>query len=211
MSEDIGAEIREEHFGHILLRTYGGEVLSLDLYETPDLVCRGVYQPVERRGEGNFAGAEVVLVAERDAQEELSRRFTIVGREEDGYFELTSEDKDMMLYGEISSPIEREGRAVWAGALSVEGGPRGESTFFTFLLERWGSIETYQVLMILGYLLVLGGLTLAIVWRICQEQAVEQCGEGNVKASNLSLRLSGRSLDLQTGCQTECFERTSPT
>jgi hypothetical protein len=205
MSEDIGAWIREQRFGRILLRTYDGDVLSLDLYEMPDLVCRGVYLPAERRRERPRPLAEIELVADREAQEELSRRFRATGREGEGYFELRTED--MELYGEISPPIESEGRAIWAGTLREVAADRGE---FTFLLEQWGSIETTHLLVILGFL-VFAGLTLAIAWWRCEQQAVRQCGEGNIKVCKVSLLLGGPSLELQTDCQVKCFQRTSPT
>ena len=83
MYEDIGVEIREEPFGNMVLRTYAGDVLSLDLYQTPDLVCRGVYLPTDRR-EGTLAIAQLELVADRDAQDEVSRRLAADGRGERG-------------------------------------------------------------------------------------------------------------------------------
>jgi hypothetical protein len=103
--------MEEGMFGRVLLRTYIGEVLSLDLYETPDLVCRGVYVPHRRRRRARTrVPAEVELVADLGALDEMSRRLRETGREGDGYFELTTED--MELYGEISSPIESAGRVI---------------------------------------------------------------------------------------------------
>jgi hypothetical protein len=208
MSEDTGAGISGEQFGHILLRTYDGNVLSLDLYETPDLVCRGLYLPAERRREGTLAvaqAAQVELVADWDAQDEMSRRLGATGREGEGYFELTTED--MELYGEISPPIESGGRLIWAGTLRDVAGDRGE---FTFVLEQWGSMAP-DVLLVLLFFLVFYGTTLAIVWVSCWQQAVRQCGEGNIKVFNLSRRLGGVGLVAQDGCQVECFERIGPT
>jgi hypothetical protein len=198
--------MEERLFGRILLRTYIGEVFSLDLYETSDLVCRGVYVLPELRREGTRALAELELVAERDALEEVSRRLGATGLAEGRYLELRTED--MELYGEISPPIERGGRLIWAGALEgAAGGVRGE---FDFMLEQFGSLEVALLLALL-FRLVFAEVSVAIAWERCQQQAVRQCGEGNIKSVNVNKHLGTVNLVVRVGCQVECFERTYPT
>jgi hypothetical protein len=201
--------MEDGRFGRVLLRTYIGEVLSLTLFETPDLVCRGVYLPHGRRRRARaWAPAEVELVADRDALDEMSRRLGGDGREGDGYFELTTEG--MELYGEISPPLESAGRVISAGTLRDVAGEQGE---FTFVLEQWGSIETNLLLVILFCQLfsVFSELSLDRAWARCWQQALQQCGEGNIKVFNLNQRMGGFNLVMQSGCQVECFERTAPT
>jgi hypothetical protein len=199
--------MEEVLFGHILLRTHIGEVISLDLYENPALVCRGVYLPPEQRRERTRALAGLELVADRAALDEMSRRLPRSPREGEEVLDVRT--SDMEVYGEISSPIESAGRLIWAGALRGAGiGQRGEfSGEFTFVLEREGSIEIYVLLVVL-FRLVFAELSLDMAWQRCLQQAVRQCGEGNVKVFNLSQRLGGLNLVMQGGCQVECFERS---
>jgi hypothetical protein len=50
-------------FGRVLLRTHIGDVFSLALYETPDLVCRGsICRAVSRASGGGRREAPVVAV-----------------------------------------------------------------------------------------------------------------------------------------------------
>jgi hypothetical protein len=104
----------------------------------------------------------------------------------------------MEVYGEISSPIESAGRLIWAGSLRGAGiGQRGE---FTFVLEREGSIEIYVLLVVL-FRLVFAELSLDMAWQRCWQQAVRQCGEGNVKVFNLNQRLGASTLSCKAAAR----------
>jgi hypothetical protein len=198
--------MEERLFGRVLLRTDIGDALSLDLYEPPGLTCRGVYLPPERGPESTRVPVEVELVADNDAREEIWRNYGGARSEDGQYIELATDDG--VLVGEVSSSVESAGRFVWTGTFA--GRLREGRGSFDFVLEQFGSIEVYFLLMLLFYLVFLDQ-RVSEVWQQCYGLAVQQCGEGNIKSLRVTRRVSGVELAAEGGCEVECFERSAHT
>jgi hypothetical protein len=196
--------MEERLFGRALLRTNADEVFSLDLYETSGLVCRGAYLPSRRRlWTWRVPPATVELVADGEARATVEVLHRMYRRGTEDEFEVSYEGGE--LYGQIGPPIESPGRLQWSGRLRGELERGGGS--FDFLLEQFGSWEVSLLIMLLFYLLFQDP-RMDAAWERCKQQAIEQCGEGNIKVSNFNKGMTGATLSGNFGCQIECFERT---
>lgn len=142
----------EGQFGRIVLRTELVEVFSLDLYETPELTCRGAYLPGPRSPLGPLRfieedfrtlptaiPQEVELVATQEAMEEIAA-INELNRHEtfsEGrlFFELYAQRFELIgvVSGLAVQPNVEQGVAT--------GKVFGFGTGFDFFLERYGSPE----------------------------------------------------------------------
>ena len=140
----------EEPFGRLVLQTQSNEVLSLDLYEAPDLVARGFHllPPfVTEQWSGPsdidpFALREVELTVERDLLEEIESSIGATGRyllSEGGRDSIFLENWGFELNFELTSPVVTrpdQGREFWSGVVH---GIHDWEWSMSFILERSGS------------------------------------------------------------------------
>jgi hypothetical protein len=188
VSEDIGAWIREQRFGHIVVQFGLGEVVSLDLFETPNLVCRGFYLPVpeeirrnvirgfSERPSGPFP--EVELRAVSDVIAELERSTDIRrGEDDQSVFEAYGVGFEMSGALNLVSR-QQSGAEVWTGSVSGVGGAGVGQ--MSFVLERYGSPETI-LLIVAIFLLLHMDRRADELDEECRRTATETCGERRVK------------------------------
>ncbi len=209
MSEDIRAWIREQRFGHIVVQTDLGEVLSLDLFETPDLVCRGYYMPPPgsalRREEESpleslLRAPAVELRASQAAIEELLQSsFIQTNSDQDSlFFELNT--PRLETYGELALVSQRSeaGPEVWTGRVNA-----GQ---LSFVLERYDSSEIV-ILITLIFVLLRWDRRAAELDYECWSRAVEMCGERRIKRYTVRRNLMGLSESSGFGhdCEIECM------
>jgi hypothetical protein len=203
MTEDVGARHGEQRFGHIVVQTYYGEVFSLDLFETPDLVCRGYYLPPPDSApqRGRFPGSpapEVELKASRGVIEELERTSDIGTRSEQGrlYFEVR--EASLEVFGELVLVSERSdtGAEVWTGSVFA-----GQ---MSFVLERYGSPEIVALITLIFLLITLNRHADALD-EDCWLRAREMCGgEQGIKNYKVRRNLMGLGGRLAHDCEIEC-------
>jgi len=189
-----------QQFGRMVVQTEAGEVLSLDLFETPDLVCRGFYFPPpetlrQRRTEYPNATSlptpEVELRASQEAIAELERTSDIVThREQDSlFFEVYGDRFEM--FGAVDRVRQRSeaGPEAWTGLVY---GPQ-----MSFVLERYGTPELVVMITFI-YLSVFYTMDLRAnaLDEVCWRRAVEMCGERRIKSYKVRRNLAGISASL---------------
>jgi hypothetical protein len=202
MSED-NRESGGQLFGHIVVQTGIGEVFSLDLFETPDLVCQGFYFPPsayhwrrqqELPNTPLLPTPEVELRASQEAVEELERTLDIQTNSERDrlYFEVYGDRFET--YGALNrvSPRSEAGPEVWTGHV-------GDADM-SFVLERYGSPDII-VLIVLIYLLVWADRRADELDGECWDKAVEMCGERRIKSYKVRRNLAGISANLDENLQ----------
>lgn len=218
MSEDLGAWIREQRFGHIVAQTASGGAFSLDLFETPDLLCRGFYLPLPAPTyeEGPPATreprplAEVELRARQQVLDELREEASIDSADYDGEQEFVVQGDGFVVRADLNlaSQDRVQGAEVWTGRASGEGPAIDWTPGFppemAFGLERYGSPELI-ILIVAIYLLIHMDRRADELDEECWRRAVEACGERRIKRYRprrtlLSLTAIGLSHD----CEFEC-------
>ena len=190
-----------QQFGRMVVQTESGEVFSLDLFETPDLVCRGFYFPPaetlrQRRTEYPSATSlpmsEVELRASQEAIAELQRTSDIVrrGEQDSLFFEVYGERFEM--YGAVDRVRRRSeaGLEVWTGGVY-------EPQQMSFVLERYGSPELV-VLITFIFLSIFYGMDRRAnaLDEVCWRRAVEMCGEHGIKSCTFRRTLGEISASL---------------
>jgi hypothetical protein len=207
--KDIGVENSAQQFGRIVCQTEIGEVFSLDLFETPDLVCRGFYLPAPalvREGRrlperSPPPTPEVELRASRGAMQELERSSDIRSDDDQNrrYFEVYGTRFET--YGTFDLVSRRQRTEVWSG--SIEG---GGMTRMSFVLERYGSPEIILLIAAI-WLLIYRDRRADDLDDECWAKAVEMCGERRIK--RYKVRRGLMSLDDPQGfshdCKIECM------
>jgi hypothetical protein len=217
------ARASRQQFGRMVVRTELGEVFSLDLFETPDLVCRGFYFPpsdtlIQRQIEYPNASLlptpEVELRASQEAIAELERTSDIqTHREQDSlFFEVYGDQFEM---GGAVNRVRQRSEAdpeVWTGHVN--------DAQMSFVLERYGSPELV-VLITFIFLSIFYGMDRRAnaLDEGCWRRAVEMCGErgikrwkvhrtlGEISASldeNLALTGISAKLGFSHDCEIEC-------
>ena len=178
MSEDIGAESREQRFGRIVAQTGIGAV-SLVLFETPDLVCRGFYLPVpdiERLYLPLLPELELRALA--NVMAELSRSSAIRVGGDDDQRDFEAYGLGFEVGGALNLVSRQQGAEVWTG--SVSGVGRDGPGQMSFVLERYGSPETI-LLIVAIFLLLYMDRRADELDEVCRRIAFETCGERRVK------------------------------
>lgn len=194
------ARARGQQFGRMVVQTELGEVFSLDLFETPDLVCRGFYFPSSdtlRQRQREYPNAsllptpEVELRASQEAIAELERTSDIqTHREQDSlFFEVYGDRFEMG--GAVDRVRQRSeaGPEVWTGHVN--------DAQMSFVLERYGSPELV-VLITFIYLSVFYMMDLRAnaLDEGCWRRAIEMCGERRIKIYKVRRNLAGISVSL---------------
>jgi hypothetical protein len=189
-----------QQFGRMVVQTELGEVFSLDLSETPDLVCQGFYFPP--RGtlllrQRMFPNAsllptpEVELRASQKAIAELERTSDIrTHREQDSlFFEVSGDRFEMGGAGDRVHQRSEAGPEVWTGHVN--------DAQMSFMLERYGSPELV-VLITFIFLSIFYGMDrrAAELDAECWLRAVEMCGERRIKSYKVRRNLAGISASL---------------
>jgi len=213
MSEDIRAGTSEQRCGHIVVQTEFGEVLSLNLFETPDLVCQGYYLPppgsaLRREEESPLrplleAVAVELQAAEAAIEEAQQSAFieTASGQEDNLFFELNTSRFET--YGGLARVPRRSeaGPEVWTGRANA-------GRQLSFVLERYDdSSKKIVILITLIFVLLHGDGQIADLDYECMRRAIEACGERGVKSYGVRRTLvsilepGGFSYD----CEFECW------
>jgi hypothetical protein len=189
-----------QQFGRMVVQTESGEVFSLDLFETPDLVCRGFYFPPaetlrQRRTEYTNATSlpmsEVELRASQEAIAELQRISDIrTHRQQDSiFFEVYGDRFEM--FGAVDRVRRRSeaGPEVWTGLVY---GPQ-----MSFVLERYGTPELVVMITFI-YLSVFFMMDFRAnaLDEVCWRRAVEMCGEHGIKSCKFRRTLGEISASL---------------
>ena len=184
----------------MVAQTESGEVFSLDLFETPDLVCRGFYFPPaetlrQRRTEYTNATSlpmsEVELRASQEAIAELQRISDIrTHRQQDSlFFEVYGDRFEM--FGAVDRVRRRSeaGPEVWTGLVY---GPQ-----MSFVLERYGTPElVVMITFIYLSVFVLMDFRANALDEVCWRRAVEMCGEHGIKSCKFRRTLGEISASL---------------
>jgi hypothetical protein len=213
-----------QQFGRMVVQTESGEVFSLDLFETPDLVCRGFYFPPaetlrQRRTEYTNATSlpmsEVELRASQEAIAELQRTSDIrTHRQQDSlFFEVYGDRFEM--FGAVDRVRQRSeaGLEVWTGGVY-------EPQQVSFVLERYGTPElVVMITFIYLSVFVMMDFRANALDEVCWRRAVEMCGEHGIKSckfrrtlgeisasldENLDLTGISAKLGFSHDCEIEC-------
>jgi hypothetical protein len=210
MSEHVGAGARERRFGHIVAQTELGEVYSLDLFETPDLVCRGLYMPppvtpwtpegVSRARRQPTPLPEVELRVGQRVMEALRIESQI--EEDPEGFAMYGRPFGFEAYGPLRlvSRDQVQGTEVWTGSVAGEG-----PWLMTFVLQRYGSPELIVMIAAI-YLLLHIDRRADELDEECWRRAVEACGERRIKRYKTGRTwMSLAEIGLSHNCEWECM------
>jgi hypothetical protein len=181
------ARANGQQFGRMVVQTELGEAFSLDLFETPDLVCRGFYFPPSRyharydqpRPEAYsdrplLATPEIELRALQAVIEELQRTLDIQthGEQNAPFFGVYADRFE--IHGALAcvSPGGEAGTEVWTGQANGAGE-------MSFVLERYGSPDVF--VLITAIVLLIWGPHMGSLEAECWNRAMEMCGEQGIK------------------------------
>ena len=215
MSEDIRAGTSEQRFGHIVVQSSLGEVLSLELFETPDLVCRGYHLPspggaLRREKESPLRSLLEAVAVQFEALEAAIKEAyqsafieSASGQEDSLHFELNT--PRLKTYGELALVSERSEASpeVWTGR--VKAGRR-----LSFVLERYdddSSEKKCVILTTLVFVLLHGDGRTAEPDYECMRRAIEACGERGVKSYKVRRTLGSLTEPggISYDCEFECM------
>jgi hypothetical protein len=171
----------EAPFGQALMRSGEGGAYLLTLHELQDLsglFCIGDYIPPSVP-----TVAEIELLARHSAMEETQSRLVTTGTAD--YRRFQDNTTRPTLSGEATLSDSREGAERWTGRVGRTFEPR---VGFSFSLERYGSPEIALTLMAMFFLLYFGTQADRAA-ETCYKQALEACGQGEVRNFKISRTL----------------------
>lgn len=208
----------EDYFGRLVLQLKQG-LVHLDLYETPDLVCKGFFL-------GDPASEFDAMNPRRHILRDTTLEITI---EQEPLVQITREvraaemrNKDAFAFGElmfykvgyqgfelgldIGRPLWPERRNLWAGSANSP----DPAQQFNFILEQSSSPDPYTVIAAVWAAFFLGLPLIHILRSDCVRRAERACGGGsNVKHVKSRRTVSSNALfsgSMEDECEFECWQ-----